>query len=186
MRDLLAVRRRFVAAAIVLGVVALAALIFLFTPYGQSKERLEDEYGRLTAEKNQKQLESGSLVNIDQKLVEARRQIDAFYRDRLPGQYSDISAELAKLASANGVKLGGVKYDLDKDAAAPGVRTVHITAAITGNYVNLVKFINALERDKMLLVPASVDLTEAQQGVTLDLKLDTYLRAGAGENAGGL
>ncbi len=186
MRDLVAVRRRFATAAIVLGVIAVAALVFLFTPYGQSKERLEDEYGRLTAEKNQKQIESGSLVNIDQKLVEARRQIDAFYRDRLPAQYSDISAELAKQAQANGVKLGGVKYDLDKDAPVTGIRTVHITAAITGNYVNLVKFINALERDKMLLVPASVDLTEAQAGVSLDLKLDTYLRGGAGESAGGL
>ncbi len=186
MRDLLAVRRRFVTLAIVLGVIAVAALVFLFTPYGQSRERLEDYYGRLLAEKNEKQAESGSLVNIDQKLVEARRQIDAFYRDRLPAQYSDISGELAKQASANGVKLGDVKYEMDKDAPGPGVRTVHITAGITGNYVNLVKFINALERDKMLLVPASVDLTQAQAGVSLDLKLDTYLREGAGETTGGM
>lgn len=186
MRDLLALRRRFVVLAVVLGVVIVASAGFLLTPYGQSKERLEDEYGRLLAERNQKQVESGPLGNIDQKLVEARQQIDAFYRDRLPGQYSDISAELAKQASANGVKLGGVKYDLDKDAPAPGVRTVHITAGITGNYVNIAKFINALERDKMLLVPASVDLTESQAGVSLDLKLDTYLREGVGTTAGGM
>jgi Tfp pilus assembly protein PilO len=186
MRDLVALRRRLVALAIVLGVIAVSALVFLFTPYGRSKERLEDEFAQLRDQKTQKELESGPLANIDQKLVEAHRQIDAFYRDRLPAQYSDISAELAKQASANGVKLGGVKYDADKDAPAPGVRAVHITAAITGNYVNIVKFINALERDKMLLAPASVDLTESQAGVSLDLRLDTYLREGAGGTTGGM
>jgi Tfp pilus assembly protein PilO len=184
-RDLAAVHRRFIVLAIVLAVIAIAAAAFLFTPYGSSRTRLQEEHARLFAEKNRKQAESGSLANIDDKLVIARQQIDAFYRDRLPEQYSAVSAELAKRAQESGVKLGQVKYDVDKDVPAPGVRSIHIGATVNGNYVNIAKFINALERDKMLFVPASVDLAEGQGGVTLQLKVDTYLREGSAGDAGG-
>lgn len=184
MRDLNAVRKQFVVLAVVLALIAIAAAAFLLTPYGRSRAHLQQEYSRLFAEKNRKQAESGSLANIDEKLVTAEQQIDAFYRERLPEQYSAVSAELDKRASESGVKLGQVKYDVDKDVPAPGVRSIHISATVNGNYVNIAKFINALERDKMLFVPASVDLAEGQGGVTLQLKLDTYLRQGASGEAG--
>ena len=92
------------------------------------------------------------------------RKTNAFYRDRLPEQYSAVSAELARRAQESGVKLGQVKHDVDHDIPAPGVRSIHIGATVNGNYVNIAKFINALERDKMLFVPASVDLAEGQGG----------------------
>jgi len=185
MRDFAAIQRRFIALGIVLAVLALAAGIFLLTPYGRSRANLEQEHERLRAEMNRKRAESGSLENIDQKLVTARQQIDTFYNDRLPQQYSAVSTELAKLATQSGVKLGQVKYDVDKDVPGPGVRAIHIGAAVTGNYVNIAKFINALERDRTLFIPASVELAEGQGGVTLQLKLDTFLReTGAGEVSG--
>ncbi|MDP9269235.1 MAG: hypothetical protein M3P27_13055 [Acidobacteriota bacterium] len=185
MRDFEAVRRRFIALGIVLTVIALAAGIFLLTPLGKSRAYLQQEYSRLFAEKNRKQAESGSLENIDQKLGTARQQIDTFYRDRLPQQYSVVTAELAKLASQSGVRLGQVKYDEDRDLPGPGVRTLHIAASVNGNYVNIAKFINALERDRTLFVPASVELAEGQGGVTLQLKLDTYLRESSARGTGG-
>ena len=186
MRDLGAIRHRFIVLSIVLAAIALGAGVFLLTPYGRSRTRLQEEHSRLFAEMNRKKAESGSLENIDQKLVTARQQIDSFYRERLPQQYSAISAELAKLASQSGVKLGQVKYDADKDIPAPGVRAVHIGATVQGNYLNIVKFINAMERDKMLFVPASVELAEGQGGVTLQLKVDTYLRDGGTGTTGGM
>ena len=186
MRDFTAIQRRLITLGIVLALIALAAGIFLLTPYGRSRASLQQEYSRLHAEKNRKQAESGSLENIDQKLVAARQQIDAFYRDRLPRQYSAVSTELAKLATQSGVKLGQVKYDVDKDVPGPGVRLVHISASVNGNYVNIAKFINALERDKTLFIPDSVELAEGQGGVTLQLKLDTYLREGSTSEASGI
>ena len=186
MRDFEAIRQRFIALGIALVVIALAVGIFLFTPYGRSRTSLHQEHARLFAEMNRKKVESGSLENIDQKLVSARQQIDAFYRDRLPQQFSAVSTELARLASQSGVKLGAVKYDVDKDIPGPGVRAVHISAAVNGNYVNIARFINALERDKTLFVPASVELAEGQGGVTLQLKLDTYLRETGTSEASGI
>jgi type IV pilus assembly protein PilO len=42
-----------------------------------------------------------------------------------------------------------------------------------------VKFINALERDKIFFVIGGVTLGEQQGNVRLQLKLETYLRSGA-------
>ena len=185
MRDLHAARQRFVVLAVVLALVGIAAGAFLLTPYGRSKQRLQADDERLRLEWQHKEAEYGPLANIDQKLVEARQQIDRFYQERLPDQYSAISAQLTKLAGESGVKLGPVKYEVDKDIPVPGVRAIHIGASVTGQYVNIVKFINALERAKMVFVPASVDLSEGQTGVSLDLKVDTYLRAEGEPPAGG-
>ena len=180
MRDFAALRRRFIALAVVLLVVALAAGVFLLTPYGRSREHLQAEYQKLRIERQQKEVENKPLANIDQSLATARQQIKDFYRDRLPAGYAEISSELAKRAQQSGVKHGQVRYDVDKEIPAPGLQTLHVSLDVTGDYKNLVRFINALERDRMLFEPASVALTENQQGVTLKLELNSYLREGAG------
>lgn len=184
MRDFARLRRRFVALSVALLLVAAAAGAFLLTPYGRSREHLQAEYRKLRVERQQKEVEGKALENIDQSLVKARQQIAAFYRERLPGGYSEISSELAKLAQQSGVKHGQVRYDVDREIPAPGVQTLHVSMSVTGDYKNLVKFINALERDRVLFEPASVELTESQQGVTLALQLNTYLREGAGGTSG--
>ena len=52
-------------------------------------------------------------------------------------------------------------------------------ANLSGNYVSLAKFINALERDDMLFIISSVTLGGEQNGpIKLDMKLETYLKAG--------
>ena len=53
-------------------------------------------------------------------------------------------------------------------------------ADLRGQYVNLVRFMNAVERDKLFFIIDSVGLTgqrgQAAGEVRLDMKLDTYLR----------
>lgn len=183
MRDLAQVRRRLVMLGVALAVVAVASGGFLLTPYGRSRERLQQDYAELRAERQRKERENGPLANIEQRLVVARQQIGSFYRERLPEQFSAVSAELARLAGQSGVKLGQVKYEVEKEPPAPQVRTLRLSASVTGDYKSVARFINALERDRMLFEPTSVELTEGQQGVTLELKLNTYLREGAGGGA---
>ena len=56
---------------------------------------------------------------------------------------------------------------------------VEMEANLSGNYVSLAKFINALERDDMLFIISSVTLGGEQNGpIKLDMKLETYLKAG--------
>jgi hypothetical protein len=86
---------------------------------------------------------------------------------------------LGKLAGASGVHIAAVKYE-DKDAPVEGLRKLNIEIALSGSYLQEVKFINALERDKLFFVVDGVALGEQQGNVRLQLKVETYLRGGAG------
>ena len=115
---------------------------------------------------------------MDGKLKQASTDIGGFLQERFPAQYSAVSEELGKLAAANGVQIAAVKYD-DKDAPVEGLRKLNIEIALSGNYLQEVKFINALERDKIFFLIDGVTLGEQQGNVRLQLKLETYLRSGA-------
>ena len=63
------------------------------------------------------------------------------------------------------------------EQAIAGLRRIQIDASLAGDYLKVVRFINALERDKMFFLVNSVTLGEQQAGsVRLELKLETYLR----------
>ena len=89
-----------------------------------------------------------------------------------------MTAELGKVATENGVQLSGVKYE-EKDAPIEGLHKLNMEITLSGGYLQEVKFINALERDKMFFLIDSIALGEQQGNVRLQLKLETYLRPGA-------
>ncbi len=81
------------------------------------------------------------------------------------------------MAADTGVHFAGLKYD-EKDAAIEGLRKLNVEITLSGDYLQEVKFINALERDKMFFLIDGVNLAEQQGNVRLQLKLETYLRGG--------
>jgi type IV pilus assembly protein PilO len=67
-----------------------------------------------------------------------------------------------------------------KDADTGRLEPVEMEAELSGNYVSLAKFINALERDDMFFIISSIMLGGEQKGpIKLQMKLETYLTAGA-------
>jgi len=183
MADLSRVRRRIIYSIVALGVVDVAALIYLALPLRagvaqpeQVQQQSEEEYRRLSHT-------NVPLRGIDQKLAQAQKDDAAFIDRRLPSRYSDVVAELGKLASANQISIGSVNY-ASTPGDLPGMLNLEMHAALGGQYVNLVKFLNAVERDKMFFIIDSVGLT-GQGGkagqpngyVHLDVKVDTFLRA---------
>src|SRR5205085_1830077 len=134
------------------------------------------------AEQEYRELSPSSvpLRGIDQKLTQAQKDDAAFVQNRLPARYSDVVAELGKLASATHVRLSGVNYKLMPGKFPPGIENLEMHAGLSGRYVDVVKFLNAVERDKMFIVIDSLGLTgQASQSageIRLDVKLDTYLR----------
>ena len=177
MPDLRDARRKLKIAFIALGAVDIVAAAVLFSPLvGSQKARSEElrsSWKELQA--TTKQVEP--LRGLDKKIVTAKNQIDQFYKDRLPAQDSAVSEELGKVASQNGVHMGQVKYRL-KDPEAIGLQGLQIEADFSGDYLQLVKFVNALERDKLFFIIDSVELGREQAGVVkLGMKLETYLKA---------
>ncbi len=160
-------------AMLVLDVIAGALML---SPLGRSRAAREREYDRVRDELQQKRAAAMPLIGMDKKLEVAREEIGQFYKERLPGHYSEIPAELGKVAAANGVRLADVKYE-PADADIEGLRQVSITTAVSGNYLQEVKFLNALERNKMFFLVDSVELGADQGGqVKVQMRIETFLK----------
>lgn len=179
MPDLRDTRRKV---KIVLGALLLidvAAAALLFSPLIGSQRARGEQMQTLWRTLRAKTHEVEPLRGLDKKVVLARKQIDDFYKDRLPAQDSAIADNLGKLASASGVKIGQIKYKI----AAPepvGLRQVAIDADFSGDYLQLVRFLNELERSRLFFLVDSVELGGEQGGVVkLQMKLETYLNTGA-------
>jgi len=169
-------RRKLTLAAVVLLALDLAAGIFLLSPLGRSRRAHQEDYDRLRVSLKSKMSESLPLRGMDQKLVQAESDLAAFYRDRFPAHASAIPEELGKLAGANGVRVTEVRYTSEA-AGQAGLQRVSMDATLAGDYLQVAKFINALERDRMFFVIDEVTLNEQQGGfVRLQLKLQTYLK----------
>jgi len=172
-------RNRFLAAIIVFLVVDAAALGFLFTPWGRPPEQREADYNRLRSEWQQKRRESQPLVGMPEKLHRASKDADALLQGRIADQSSEVSNELGKLAAADHVKLERAQYET-KDAELQGVQRIVVKASLSADYLQLMKFINALERSKLLMVLDSIKLNEQQGGaVRVDMVLESYAKAGS-------
>jgi type IV pilus assembly protein PilO len=172
------VRKTLLPVLIGLLVLDLACAAYLLSPAGRSRAARQRDLDALQSQLVAKRTEVLPTRGMDGKLKQASTDIDAFYMERFPAEYSAVSEELGRLAAANGVQMSAVKYD-DKDAPVEGLRQLNVELAISGSYLQEAKFINALERDKLFFVIDGVTLGEQQGNVRLQLKVETYLRNGA-------
>jgi len=166
------------ALAVMVGVDLLAAIIY-FSPLVGSAETRRQEMTTLQTELITKTREVAPLKDLPKKVVVAGHQITDFYKKRFPTQESQILTEFGKVAAANGVKIDQGKYKL-KEAEVGGLEPIEMEWNLAGNYSSLAHFINALERDDMFFIIESVTLGGQPQGVVrLDMKVETYLKAGS-------
>jgi len=158
----------------------LAAIGVYFSPLVGSPQSRREELNGLWATLQQKTREVEPLRGLDKKIPLAHKQIEDFYKDRLPSQESVVSEQIGKLAQQSGVRIGNVKYAA-KETAPVGVQRVEISGDFSGDYLQLVRFINSLERDQIFFLIDSVGLGGEQGGqVKLELKMETYLKTGTG------
>src|SRR6195256_5288413 len=178
MPDLRQTRKKIkTALAIMVGVDVVAAVI-LFPPLVGSTDSPRQELNQLWSELQLKTRQVEPLKNLPQKVVLANQQITDFYKKRFPAQDSQILTEFGKLAVTDEVTIETARYKA-KDVGPAHLQPVEVEADLAGNYVSLARFINALERDETFFIINSVTLGGEQQGpVKLQMKLETYLKAG--------
>jgi type IV pilus assembly protein PilO len=166
--------------AILLGV-DVVALVVLFSPLVGSTDSRRQELNQLWSELQTKTRQVEPLTNLPDKVRTANRQIADFYKRRFPAQDSQIATEFGKLTAANGVTIEQVRYPVNmKDEETGQLHAVDIEAQLSGNYASLARFINALERDDMFFLVSSITLAGEQKGpIKLQMKVETYLKAGA-------
>lgn len=178
MPELQGSRRKFKLAIMVMLAADLVAAAVLLSPLVGSAESRRLEMNQLSAELRKKSREVEPLIGIDKKVVLAKDQISQFYRDRFAARDSDIAEELGKLASESGVRIQQAKYKQD-NPENPGIVPVEIEGDFSGDYLQLVRFINALERSKLLFMVDSISLASETAGpVRLAVKIRSYIRSG--------
>jgi Tfp pilus assembly protein PilO len=120
-------------------------------------------------------LETAPLRGLDKRVEQSRQQVKDFYLKRIPPNYSSIATRIGELQVGAGVRLTRVQYT----QGLPGADLTEISmeAGISGGYPQIMRFVNALERDKTFFVIRAMSLTGQQGGtVNLRLRVSTWLR----------
>jgi type IV pilus assembly protein PilO len=121
------------------------------------------------------ELQTAPLGGLDQRVEKTRQQLDDFYQERIPPNYSSIDARIGELQVGSGVRLSRVQYT--QGASGFALTEITLDASISGNYPAIMRFINGIERDPMFFIIRSMSLTGQQGGlVNLRLRVSTWLR----------
>jgi len=176
MPDLGRTRRKLTVAIAAMVVADVVAAGVLFSPLVGSAESRRAEIRELSSELLRKTHEVQPLEGMPKKVVLAKNQISEFYGDRFAAKDSELATELGKLAAENGIHIQQARYT-EEDEESSGIVPVAIQGSFSGDYLQLVRFINTLERSKMFFTVDSVDLAGEGAGpVRLQIGLHSYLR----------
>jgi hypothetical protein len=164
--------------------VVLAADVFLGVRYGLAWRAIgsvrSPEFVQENVRLVQLEAQMRHLNDLPQKVDAADVAAQKFYDARLAPNYSTVLSQLGAVAAKSSVKLTRAAYV--QSAAPSGLTELHIDAGLTGEYSNLMHFINGLERDQdhVFFIINGVTLNGQQGGqVNLRLRLTTYLHGGA-------
>jgi Tfp pilus assembly protein PilO len=121
------------------------------------------------------ELQTAPLRGLDKRVNLTRGQIQDFYDKRIPARYSSILEEVGSLSVKSGVRLSRMQYT--QGVAGRDLTEIAMDAGVTGEYSQIMRFINSLERDKNFFVIRAMQLTGQQGGiVNLRLRVSTWLR----------
>jgi Tfp pilus assembly protein PilO len=179
--DLRDIRTQLLVVVGVLLLVDVAAILLLVSPAGRSRGARQQEYEQLRMEKIAKTQAATPTQGMDQKIATAREQETQFNSERMAHRYSAMSEQLSRIATEAGVGVSDVKYDENKEKDAPaGYGGIGITIQVHGSYDQDMRFVNAVERQKMLLLIDAVTFQGMQgDALTVLVHLSTYLRSAA-------
>lgn len=178
MPDLRNTRRKMGVALGVMAGISLLSVGVLISPLVGSPAARQQELLQLRAQLTSKNRQVEPLRGLDKKIPLATQQIDQFYKERFSAHDSDVAEALGNLSKETGVKLQSVKFALG-DPEPVGLRRESIEASIEGDYQPLIKFLNGLERSKVFFIVNSIGLATQNGPIQLQMKLETYQKAGS-------
>jgi len=176
MPDLRRTRQKLKIAIAAMVVADVVAAGILFSPLVGSAESRQTQINQLFAEYRKKTRDVEPLRDMPKKIDLAKDQIGGFYKDRFAASDSEMTTELGKLAAANGIHILQAKYK-EEESEVSGLIPVEIQGSFVGDYLQLVRFINTVERAKMFFTVDGVDLASEGKGpVHLQITMHSYLR----------
>jgi Tfp pilus assembly protein PilO len=120
-------------------------------------------------------LQTAPLRGLDKRVEEARGKIQSFYARRIPSNYSSFATRIGELEVKSGVRLTRMQYTQGPPGA--DLTEVSLDAGVSGNYPNIMRFVNSVERDQNFFVIRAMALAGQQEGqVNLRLRVSTWMR----------
>jgi hypothetical protein len=170
-----------IAAVAVLAIANLVLLVQLGLAWHTLRRDRPEELALKQTDLRMAELQAKPLRNLPERVADSTKGATHFYDGRVPGADSAILSELGALAAKANVRMSRGQY-----AFAPvlhDVTEVRMDETVGGEYADLMRFINSVERDKMFFVINGLTLTGQQGGlVNLRLKVTTYLHGAAAEH----
>ena len=121
------------------------------------------------------EVQTAPLRGLEGHVKDSRLQIQDFYAKRIPANYSSILTGIGELEVKSGVHLSRVQYS--QGATAGDLTEISMDAGISGEYQQIMHFVNGIERDKTFFVIRAMAFTGQQGGlVNLRLRVSTWLR----------
>jgi Tfp pilus assembly protein PilO len=120
--------------------------------------------------------EVNPLRSLRKDIGDTRNSIAGFYSERIPPTYSQVVSSLGEVAIHSGVSLAHVSYS----QGTPGtdLSEISMEVAVGGDYGQLVRFVNGIERNRTFFVIRALSFTGQQGGdVTLQVRISTWLRS---------
>ncbi len=159
----------------VMAITTIALTIRVGLDWRTTSASSQDELASTQTRMRTLQMQLKPLAGLDKRVEASRRQIDSFYVDRIPPNYSSIAAELGTLASQSSVRLTRVEYS--QTPGSVDLTEIRMDAGLNGDYPSIMRFINGIERSKTFFIIRAMALTGQQGGqVALRLQMSTWLR----------
>lgn len=137
--------------------------------------RSEDALATKQTELKLAELQTAPMRGLDKKIAATQDAIADFYAKRIPASYSAIETSIDALQVNSGVRLSRLQYTQGK--TSNNLTEITMDAGISGEYPQIMKFVNSIERDKTFFVIRAMLLTGQQGGmVNLRLRVSTWLR----------
>ena len=159
----------------------LAFYLFAIGPLGESDRERALRVSQLQRQAQARTGEVAKLATIVEKVQTARTQGDQLLAEvALPRRtaYSSIVSELDEACKKAGVELRDRAFNVEPVEGSDTLSIMTVTAGLEGNYENLVRFLNLLDRSSRFLIIESLGASPQQTGTMLNvsLKLDTFVR----------
>jgi type IV pilus assembly protein PilO len=155
---------------IVVGLMVRIGYVWAFTDT-TATQTLEGKQVQLEALKQ----DTVPLRGLDKRVAAVRDRIGTFYADRIPANYSLVATRIVELETHSGARLSRISYT----QGPPGLDLTEISmdASISGDYPQIMRFVNGLERDQLFFVIRAMQLNGQQGGqANLRLRVSTWLR----------
>ncbi len=177
LRDL---RTQLLIVAGVLLLADVAAVGVLVSPLASGRAERQKQYETLRLEKMEKAQATAPARGIHEKIETTRKQESDFLNERLTRHYSAMSEQISHTAKEAGVEVSRVHYDdsLSQRDIPAGFQQLSITIQVRGSYEQDIRFLNAMERQKMMLLVDGVSFSGMKDGqLTVQVKISTFLRS---------